>query len=178
MFKNIYLVRHGKTEWNKLGKMQGLTNIPLCDEGRLSAIELKNTLKDIKFDVCYTSPLDRAKETASIIIGDSAPILEDSRIIERGLGSYEGKIIDDVIVMNAWSNNMDWSESGVESANSVFKRTNEFITFLKNSPYKNILVVSHAGTIKCIHYNINGFDESTDLRDFFPENTKVYQYKI
>ena len=178
MLKNIYIVRHGKTEWNKLGKMQGFTNIPLCQDGINSAISLRDSIKDIKFEICYSSPLDRALETAKIICGNNIPIITDNRLIERGLGEYEGDLIDDTIIFNAWSNNLDWSMKGVESSRSVFNRTKEFLNDIKNNSYKNILIVSHAATIKCIHYNINGFDENTNLLSFFPENTTVYQYKI
>ena len=60
----IYILRHGKTEWNKLKKLQGRTDIPLCDEGRVMAAEAAEKYADVHFDVCYCSSLVRARETA------------------------------------------------------------------------------------------------------------------
>ena len=75
----IYFVRHGETDWNKDRKIQGQVNIALNEFGRHLARETAKGLKDIPFDVCFTSPLDRAKETAKIILeGREVPIIEDA----------------------------------------------------------------------------------------------------
>ena len=63
----IYFVRHGQTEWNKIGKMQGHKDIELNDEGREQAQVVKEKLQGIKFDKVFSSPLIRATETAKII---------------------------------------------------------------------------------------------------------------
>ena len=64
----IYFVRHGETDWNKDRKIQGQVNISLNEFGRHLARETAKGLKEIPFDVCFTSPLDRARETAEIIL--------------------------------------------------------------------------------------------------------------
>ena len=66
----IYIIRHGETDWNVLRKFQGRTDIPLNENGRQVAAWTKEGLKDVAFDLVYTSPLRRAKETAQIIVGD------------------------------------------------------------------------------------------------------------
>lgn len=87
----LYIIRHGQTDWNKVKRLQGRSDIPLNEYGRRLAEETAEGMKDIPFDAAFTSPLVRAKETAQIIMGDrNAPIIEDERIIEIGFGEYEG----------------------------------------------------------------------------------------
>lgn len=64
----IYVLRHGITRWNKLKKVQGVVDIPLAPEGIELAKRTGEALKDVPFDVCFTSPLTRARETAHYVI--------------------------------------------------------------------------------------------------------------
>lgn len=87
----LYMIRHGETDWNKVRRVQGHTDIPLNDYGRRLAGETAEGMKEIPIDLCYTSPLSRAKETAQIILaGRDIPLIEDDRIQEIGFGKYEG----------------------------------------------------------------------------------------
>ena len=63
----IYIVRHGETDWNILKKLTGQTDIPLNLNGIKQAKEVREKLKNIKFDYVFSSPLKRAYETAKII---------------------------------------------------------------------------------------------------------------
>ena len=84
-------MRHGKTDWNVKHKLQGKTDIPLNDEGRRMAENAGKQYSDIHFDVCYCSPLCRAKETAEIALkGRNIPIITDDRLQEMGFGVFEG----------------------------------------------------------------------------------------
>ena len=58
----LYIMRHGRTDWNAAHKLQGCSDIPLNNEGRQMAEEAHKKYKDLKFDVCYCSPLIRARE--------------------------------------------------------------------------------------------------------------------
>ena len=88
----LYIVRHGETEWNKARKIQGQVDIPLNEFGRTLAKKTAKGLADIKFDLCYTSPLVRAKETAELILaGGTTQIIEDARIEEMAFGEYDGR---------------------------------------------------------------------------------------
>ena len=87
----LYFVRHGETDWNKERRVQGQVNIELNEFGRHLALETAKGLKDIPFDVCFTSPLRRARETAELILeGRDVPIIDEERIGEIALGEYEG----------------------------------------------------------------------------------------
>ena len=60
----LYIMRHGKTDWNAARKLQGRTDIPLNEEGRKMAEEVRRECEEIGFDICFSSPLVRARETA------------------------------------------------------------------------------------------------------------------
>lgn len=174
---NLYIVRHGKTEWNKLGLVQGKTNIPLSNEGKKELEKTKQKLKDIKFDICFSSPLFRAIETAEFLVGDVTPITIDERLTERGCGILEGKPIDFDLI------NASWKLDGVnpipesEDVESILKRTKDFLDMIKKEKFENVLIVSHGGTIKALHYNIIGYDENTDF-SFYSNNGHINKYEI
>ena len=87
----LYIMRHGKTDWNAKHKLQGRTDIPLNEEGIQMAEQAKEKYKDVNFDICYCSPLVRAKKTAEIVLeGRNIPIVYDDRLMEMCFGVYEG----------------------------------------------------------------------------------------
>ena len=88
----LFLVRHGETDWNKERRIQGATDIPLNSFGRYLAEETAKGLKAVSLDVCFSSPLMRAYETAEIILrGRDVQIFADNRLIEMRFGEWEGK---------------------------------------------------------------------------------------
>ena len=92
----IYVIRHGETDANKNGVLQGSSNWPLNEDGvKLAKISGEN-MKGIKFDACFSSPLDRAMQTAKLILENSNNDIEiqvDNRLAEFNMGIYEGKKI-------------------------------------------------------------------------------------
>lgn len=79
----LYIMRHGKTEWNKKKKLQGRTDIPLCREGIEMAEKAREEYKEVHLDICYCSPLIRARKTAEILLeGRNVPIVTDDRLKE------------------------------------------------------------------------------------------------
>ena len=90
----LYVVRHGETDANTAGLLQGSMDIPLNDSGRDLAVVTGRAMQDIHFDACISSPLIRAKETAEIILRESKndiPVSTDPRIQEMCMGEWEGK---------------------------------------------------------------------------------------
>ena len=87
----LYVIRHGETSWNVARKLQGHAGADLDENGvRLAEITARE-MKDISFDLCFTSPLLRARHTAEIILaGRNVPIIEEPRIMEIGFGEWEG----------------------------------------------------------------------------------------
>lgn len=87
----IYLIRHGETEWNRLGRLQGHSDIPLNDAGLAQARKAARYLKDTPFDEMLASPLARAKKTAEIIHeGRTCPLYTNPLLSEISFGDAEG----------------------------------------------------------------------------------------
>jgi len=93
----IYLVRHGETEWNKIRRFQGRSNLSLNHEGKKQARALALALKNTSLMAIYSSPLVRALQTARLIkdFHPSAPILEENGFIEMHLGEFDGMKVKD-----------------------------------------------------------------------------------
>ena len=86
--QQIFLIRHGETEWSRTGKHTGLTDVALTDEGKRQAEALGGALRGRKLSV-WTSPLQRARETARLAGFPSDQVDDDLR--EWDYGIYEGR---------------------------------------------------------------------------------------
>lgn len=86
----VYLVRHGATDWSVAGKHTGRTDIRLNEHGRAQAQALRTRLRDIKFGAVLTSPLARARETA-VLAGFAASVQGDADLMEWDYGTLEGR---------------------------------------------------------------------------------------
>ena len=69
----FYIVRHGQTDWNNLGLNQGWSDTPLNTLGQFQALKARDALRDVRFDIAYSSPLQRAAKTCQIILGRTIP---------------------------------------------------------------------------------------------------------
>jgi len=149
----LYIIRHGKTEWNERHKLQGRTDIPLNDEGREMAKRAAAEYKDVHFDICFSSPLVRARETADILLsGRNIPIVTDDRLLEMSFGSYEGIEysfnIPNCPINVIFQHPEEYKESigGAESFEELFERTGAFLKE-RVKPLllegKDVLIVGH-----------------------------------
>lgn len=162
----LYIIRHGKTEWNVKRKLQGRTDIPLNDTGRLMAEKARDEYKDIHFDICYCSPLIRAKETAEILMkGRNIPIITDDRLMEMSFGVYEGiensfEIPDCPInVFFKEPENYKTPVEGAESLEELYSRTGEFLKEIIEPQIhqgKDILIVGHGAMNSSIVCQVKG----------------------
>ena len=95
--KTLYIVRHGETEWNKIGRYQGITNVPLNENGIAQAKACGNALKDIHFDRILSSDLSRALVTAETIRGNrQLEIKTDERLREINFGDWEKLLFTEI----------------------------------------------------------------------------------
>ena len=102
----IYLVRHGQTDWNKEGRIQGGTDNPLNNTGREQAAAMAKTLAEVKVDAVYVSSHLRAQQTAAALEG-RAPIVAMDLLRERFFGKFEGaNDKDSAIVADSTSNDL------------------------------------------------------------------------
>ena len=75
----LYIMRHGKTEWNERHKLQGRTDVPLNEAGRAMAEAAREEYREVHFDICFCSPLVRARETAEILLRGRPALLRPCR---------------------------------------------------------------------------------------------------
>lgn len=175
----IYLVRHGKTAWNELGIFQGSKDIELNEEGIKQTKEFASTLDLSKFDICISSFLKRAKQTADILVGDKVKIVYDDLLKERSFGDYEGTKVNYELITKMWDYKLNISAHNIESIKSILNRAKTFLDKIKKEyPNQNILIVSHGCFIKAIYYNIMGYNENTDFLSFNPANTTLYELDL
>ncbi len=91
-------MRHGETEWNAAGRLQGRTDIPLNETGMQQAEACGEYLKTFNWDVMLTSPLERARQTAEIMNRSlQLPLYEINEFIERDFGDAEGMNMQEII---------------------------------------------------------------------------------
>lgn len=153
----LYITRHGTTEWNLEKRLQGWADSPLTEDGRNRAIKLGNSLKDIDFDMIYTSPQERALNTAKLIRGNkNTEIKVHNGLKELRYGSWQGMYISDIEKdypedYHSYINDPEqyMPEDG-ESMVDLFQRVNLFLEEISTMNYQNILIVSHGITIKAI----------------------------
>lgn len=94
---NILLVRHGETTWNREGRYQGRTDIPLSPDGEQQVKTLAERLVEIRIDVAFASPLARARKTAETILGARPTPLElEPELVEISHGRWEGQLATDI----------------------------------------------------------------------------------
>ena len=131
----VYLIRHGETDYNKQKFLQGRSNISLNECGRELAEITGRALQDVTFDYVYSSPLNRAMETAKLLLNSkNIPIIPEERIIEISFGEHEGKsfhpehfTISDKDFMNFFKAPERYQiPAGGESFEEVIKRTGDF----------------------------------------------------
>jgi probable phosphoglycerate mutase len=94
---NILLVRHGETTWNREGRYQGRTDIPLSEHGQAQVQRLGDRLRNVPIAAAIASPLSRAKTTAEAILAGRSLALElDAGLLEISHGGWEGKLASEV----------------------------------------------------------------------------------
>jgi probable phosphoglycerate mutase len=101
---NLLLVRHGETAWNRDGRYQGRTDIPLSQTGQAQVAALGQRLAAVPIKIAYASPLSRAKNTAEAILMGRAPVTPlwlDAGLLEISHGDWEGKLASDVELSHA-----------------------------------------------------------------------------
>ncbi len=180
----LYVIRHGETDWNKAKKVQGCTDIPLNDYGRHLARETAEGMKKVRLDLCYTSPLVRAKETAEIVLADrDIPMYEDDRIKEISFGSYEGRRHGEDGQPGSKEFNLFFRDPGNyvppadgEPLQALYERTADFtreMCLRDDLADKNILVSTHGAAMTALLNQIKGVAIRDFWRDEVPPNCSV-----
>jgi broad specificity phosphatase PhoE len=164
--KTIFLFRHGETDWNREGRMQGSVDIPLNQTGREQAARLHAFFKDNPVDVVLSSDLSRARETAEIAVSAlDIPIVLEPRLRETKLGDAEGLTPDEFAKRFGEELLARWRDSGESGMNVRFPngeskaehlaRVIEGLSdFLHSTPHSRIAVATHGGAMRRIIHHI------------------------
>ena len=148
--RQIWLVRHGETDWARLGRHTGRTDIPLTDIGRAQAAALGRRLADRSFSVVLTSPLSRAADTARIAgFGDRAE--PDANLLEWDYGDLEGRTTAEIrAAMPDWSIwNGPWP--GGETVDEVGARVDRVIAAcLAPEVTGDVLLFAHGHVLRVL----------------------------
>ena len=173
----FWLARHGETDWNieSHERVLSSTDIPLNENGKKQALELKKALQHIDFNICFSSNLVRASETAQLVVGDRVicGIYLDARLRARNAGKFEGQPLTDYRVVLA--GNLP-EEMGVETEESVEKRVFDFLQdMVDNHAGKNILMITHGGILNAIRNEMFLFKYGRPLGPRKFKNAEVMQ---
>lgn len=159
---DIYLIRHGETDYNKEKRLQGETDIPLNEKGIDLARKTAKGLEDVHFDRIYTSPLVRARKTAEIIRGNrDIEIIPTNGLKEISFGDYEGLTILDGKYNIPDPDFLNFFEApekyhtppNGESIEHLKKRTSSFLRKIMQDPANEdltFLMSSHGAAIRGI----------------------------
>jgi alpha-ribazole phosphatase/probable phosphoglycerate mutase len=164
--QTIFLVRHGETQWNAELRFQGKSDIGLNEEGFRQSRLLAKRLEKEKIDMAYSSPLERALQTAEIITEPhNLSIITHSGLSERSHGAVEGMTKDEFREKypKVWEEYEKTRElpgiKGIETVEQSNERcTKAFIEIVKSNPGRNILIVAHGGANKGIIHELTGKD--------------------
>lgn len=137
----FFFVRHGQTDWNAAGLLQGQADIPLNARGRQEAEALKKKLASKPFSACITSDLQRAFETASIVMADRfLEVIKDSRLRERSYGIFEGRPYQEI------DQATDAERATVETRDAFLQRITAYLDDIVHAAHEgNVLIVAHGG---------------------------------
>ncbi len=155
-YKGMKLIfaRHTETDWNKIGRIQGVTDTHLNDKGRADAVILADRLREFNIDRIVPSSLARAKETAAIIgnVLGIDRIEPDGRLVECSHGKIDGmthkevkeKFQKDYVVAESARQEYDFGPFGGENRAQVLAREHALLTDLKNKyPAETVLLIGH-----------------------------------
>lgn len=162
----IYLVRHGETEWNALMKFQGHSDVPLSEKGREQAAQIGKRLASENIQGFYSSDLARAFETASLISSHHGMDIETvPDLRELHFGHWEGLTSQEIKesftekVKKWWDDPLSTRIPGGETLAEMVERNVRAIkNIVETNSGKNVVVVSHGGSIRSIVATVLGMD--------------------
>jgi len=178
----IILIRHGETEWNSQKRMQGHSNSDLSSVGQAQIQALGQWMKNVPFDLIYSSDSLRAKQTAEAITQFSGHELQfDQRLREKNLGVFEGLTSEEarerhpeVFRLFKTAGSKYVIDEG-ESTQQLQDRGLEIVNEIRiKHPEERVLLVTHGGFIRVVMKHSLGLSLETPTR-FLIRNTGVFR---
>jgi probable phosphoglycerate mutase len=178
---NLYVARHGQTDWNAERRLQGQTDTQLNDTGRAQAARLAERLRGVRLDQVYSSTLARSRETAEIA-RDGARLESLDGLREQALGKFEGlrSNADSTGAAEFDRRSADPNDAldGGESENAFYERVRATIeSILARHRSGTVLVVGHGGTNRMLLRALLGLSaaQADSIRQ---ANDEVYKLEI
>ena len=163
-----FLVRHGETEWNRDGRVQGHSDVPMSDTGREQARRTAERLAHVTFSAAYASDLARARETAEIILARNPappPLRLDAALRELSFGVMEGLNWREISAthpriagrLEGVECDLGLAPEEGESLHDAFARQRDFLRRVSGQE-GSVLVAGHGGTLRVLALLLLGFD--------------------
>ena len=182
--KQIYFVRHGRTEWNAIRRMQGQWNSDLDELGREQADVNGRWLAGLGIEALFASPLDRTRQTAEIITRHlDLPIVFDDRLKEWDCGDWSGWLYAEIEEKwpedwQAWRADLfDYRPPNAENYPDMIARSAPFLEELRAHDAATIAVVSHGMIGKAMISTLLGLDAQQTLA-FHQPNDRVFRIDL
>ncbi len=177
----IYILRHGETEFNRLGIVQGSgVDTDLNETGQSQARAFFEAYRDVDFQLIVTSKLKRTHQTVQAFIDQHIPWIQTPDINEISWGEHEGLPVTPEHIeiykrtITHWqSGNLEASMPGGESASQLLERVSRFVDWLKTRPEQRIVVATHGRTLRCLLTLLKGVGPG-DMEGMPHANTGLY----
>ena len=176
----LLLVRHGETDWNAAGRIQGCTDTPLNTRGRAQALALAGRLRGERPQRLYTSPLRRARETAAIVGAELALEPETVEALrEISFGEWEGCSWEEI--QRRWPREFAWCEGdrlnrappGGESYGQLMERALPAVEAIRRAPGGTAVAVCHSAVIRAVLCAREGMSIGEGYRRLRIKNSSV-----
>ncbi len=156
----FYLIRHGETDWNKLGKLQGTEDIALNETGRRQSAECAAAFHGVRVDRILTSPLQRASVTAQIISDalGGVPVVIEPGLTERDFGKLSGLTYADRADFDARG-----EDPCLEPFEPLIERLMAAIRHHADEDERTVIVVSHGASLNAILSHLSGGEIGTGV---------------
>ncbi|MCH7735982.1 MAG: histidine phosphatase family protein [Chloroflexi bacterium] len=160
----LLIVRHGETEWNAEGRIQGHTDIGLSEKGAEQARSLGGRLAGLPIDVAYTSDLRRSSETAKLALGDRDIVLIETPMLrEYHKGAFEGMTLAEIKAQfpdeypKYLVKDLGYAPEGGETTRDASARMKKIFNQIRSDHLnENVLVVSHGGVLRAAMASLLG----------------------
>ena len=172
--RKLTLIRHGLTSWNTSGRFQGHTDLPLSPEGEAQARALQKRLASLNAqpEAVYSSPLQRALQTAQIALPD-ADIITDERLKELNFGVFEG------YTQAENEQHVDWDtwfanpfKNAAPSGESYEALRQRCVAWLNDLPeHRSAIAFAHSGTIQMLVSHVLGVEQPKWRKRIFLRHT-------
>ena len=174
----LYIIRHGQTDWNVEGKIQGRQDIPLNAAGRSQAEMLAKGMEKRPVTAIYSSPQIRAMETAETLArAQGMAVIPVPELAEIGYGDWEGRTASDILAKERklyeewWQHPATVAPPGGETLNQVDERCRQAWDMIRSGMKGDTAVVAHGGTLA--HFIVHLLEGQPEAKEIVVSNASI-----